>query len=376
VGAKLIDQLEQYTSDLVRLGLYRQRHVDPPDEGIVHFGRNDYLSLSMDPRIKNAYQRGFDRYPTSSSGSMLTCGYHSIHKALEDAFSEALGVDDCLLFPSGYAANLSIIALLARQDIHVVVDKMVHASIYDGLQSTGTRYTRYLHNDLTDLSLKMTRTQKDKVLVTEGIFSMSGQSAPLSDIALVCQNDVQGLIIDEAHAFGLLGDQGLGAVSQHQLTQKEVPLRVIPFGKAFASVGAMVAGQRIWIDALLQSARPYIYSTALSPACAYGLLETLEVLRGADERRSKLRSLVNYFREAIYRSPLQWGDSHSPIQQLQLGCPQRALYVSDYLRQQAILCFPMRQPTVSKQHTGLRVILNYHHQPEHIDLLFQCLHQI
>ena len=373
---QLTNKLEHYTAELVRQGLHRQRQVDDPDEDVIHFSRNDYLSLATNLRIKKAYQQGFKRYPTGSGGSMVVCGYHGAHKALERAFADALGVDDCILFSSGYAANLSVIGLLARLDVHVLVDKRVHASIYDGLQSTGASYTRYLHNHLGDLSEKMKGVPQDTVLMTEGLFSMSGQFAPLAEIAQLAQQDLQGLIVDEAHSFGLVGQQGMGAVSQYQLTQDVVPLRVIPFGKAFAAFGAIVAGHRTWIDALLQSARPYIYSTAFSPAFAHGLLETLEVVRGADEQRRKLRELVRYFRAAIDNSPLTWSDSHSPVQQLRLGCPQRALYFTERLRESSIVCLPMRQPTVSKQETGLRVILNDHHQPEHIDFLFKCLHQI
>ncbi|MCX7116760.1 MAG: aminotransferase class I/II-fold pyridoxal phosphate-dependent enzyme [Legionellales bacterium] len=368
-------KLKQYTTELSTQGLYRQRRVSDADEPLINFSSNDYLSLASDPRIKKAYQHGFEHYPTGSGGSMMVCGYHSNHKALEQAFSEVLDVDDCILFTSGFAANLSVIGLLARFDTHVLIDKMVHASIYDGLQLSGTAYSRYLHNNLADVVLKMKNFPKNSVLMTEGIFSMSGQYAPLAEIAELSQDFIQGLVVDEAHSFGILGREGLGAVVAHQLTQDDVPLRVIPLGKAYAASGAIVAGQGVWIDALLQSARPQIYSTALSPAYAYGLLETLENIRRADERRDKLAELIRYFRDAIKKSPLTWRDSSSLIQQLQLGCPQRALYFAGKLREQSILCIPMRQPTVSRQETGLRVILNYHHQPEHIDALFECLHR-
>lgn len=372
----LTDQLKQYSATLVHQGLHRQRCVHHIDDKSLHFSSNDYLSLAFDPRIKKAYQQGIDRYPLGSGGSMVVSGYHATHEALERAFAEALKVDDCLLFSSGYAANLSVIGLLAHFDVHLLIDKSVHASIYDGATLAGIRYSRYLHNHLADLAAKIKNTPANTMLMTEGLFSMSGQVAPLAEIARLTKKNLQGMLVDEAHAFGVLGEQGLGAVVSQQLTQKEVPLRVIPLGKAGAASGAIVAGQSAWIDALLQSARPYIYSTAISPAFAHGLLETLEVIRHADDRRAKLNQLVAYFREAIRQSPLKWCDSLSPIQQLQLGCPQRALYFAQGLREQSITCLPMRPPTVGKQETGLRVILNYRHQPEDIDYLFRCLHQL
>ena len=287
-----------------------------------------------------------------------------------------MGVDDCILFSSGYAANLSVLSLLGRFDTHVLIDKVVHASIYDGLELSGASYSRFLHNNLSDMVLKINEAPTHSVIMTEGIFSMSGQCAPLGEIAQLAKQHRLDLLVDEAHAFGVIGHQGLGAVILHQLTQADVPLRIIPLGKACAASGAIVAGQSEWIDALLQSARSHIYSTAPSPAFAYGLLETLEIIRGADDRRRKLADLVGYFREAIVKSPLKWRDSCSPIQQLQLGCPHRALYYADKLREQSIVCLPMRQPTVSKPETGLRIILNYQHQPEHIDCLFKWIHQI
>ncbi len=400
----LTSKLKEYSATLVQQGLHRRRRVNTTNNGIINFSSSDYLSLTSDTRIKNAYQAGFERYPTGSGGSMVVCGYHATHNALEKAFADALNVDDCILFSSGYAANLSVTGLLARFDTHILIDKSVHASTYDGLQLSRASYSRYLHNNVVDLAAKIKticsplntptptsrglsagsrnlaasldpankpRDVDQLAIITEGTFSMSGQCAPLNEIAQLGHD----LIVDEAHAFGILGHQGLGSVVHHQLTQAEIPLRVIPLGKAYGASGAIVAGQGAWIDALLQSARPQTYSTAISPAVAYGLLETLEVLRGADDRRKKLAELIKYFRAAINNSPLKWRDSQSPIQQLQLGCPHRAQHFADKLLEHSILCLPMRQPTVSKQETGLRVILNYHHEPEHIDRLFEFLHQ-
>ncbi len=367
----LTDQLKQYSTNLQNQGLHRHRQVSHINSEVINFSSNDYLSLTTDPRIKKAYQKGFERYPTGSGGSMVVCGYHDAHYALEKAFAHALDVDDCLLFPSGYAANLSVTGLLARFHTHVVIDKCAHASIYDGLRLARADFSRYLHNNLDDLKLKMAKTVFNSVIMTESTFSMSGQSAPLAEIAQLGHE----LLVDEAHAFGLIGPQGLGGVVHHQLTQQDVPLRVIPLGKAYGASGAIVAGQRVWLDALLQSARPQIYSTAISPAMAYGLLETLDVLRCADEQRATLVELVRYFKAAVKNSPLTWRDSDSPIQQLKLGCSHRALRYGEKLRENSIFCLPMRQPTVSQQETGLRVILNYRHEPEHIDRLFKCLHE-
>ena len=361
--------LNQYISTRIDQGLHRQRQV--LDTSLLNFSSNDYLSLASDARVQRGFQEGFGQKPAGSGGSMLVSGYHAAHKALEQGFAEALGVDACMVFSSGYTANLSVIGLLAQLGTHVLIDKSVHASIYDGLVLSGASYSRYLHQDLADMSLKTQTTPENTVLMTESIFSMSGQIAPLKEMSRLHPH---ALFVDEAHAFGVLGPEGLGSVVQAGLTQDDVPLRMIPLGKAYAASGAIIAGQGAWIDALLQAARPHCYSTAISPAFAHGLLNTLDIIRASDARRDKLNALVHYFRQAIATSPLQWRDSHTPIQQLQLGDPHRAVSFATRLREQGILCMPMRQPTVSLPETGLRVILNYHHEPADIDRLFQCLH--
>lgn len=367
----LIDSLKNYSLQRKQQGLYRKRTL--LDTTLLQFSSNDYLSLASDKRIKQAYQRGFMRYSAGSGGSMLVSGFHPAHKDLEQAFACALNVDVCLVFSSGYAANLSVLNLLASVSAHVLVDKAVHASIYDGLSLNGVSYTRFLHNDMANYTLKMQSCPAQTVVLTESVFSMSGQIASLAKMSELAKPYGFELLVDEAHAFGVFGREGLGVVVEQGLTQVEVPLRIIPLGKAFGAFGAVIAGQGVWMEALLQAARPYIYSTAISPAMAYGLLETLDIVRSADARRAKLMALVAYFRDKIKQSSCIWRDSKSPIQQMQLACPHKALSSAHFLREKGIICLPMRQPTVSLQETGLRVILNYHHTFEDIDRLFWCL---
>lgn len=370
------DSLANYAQELHAAGLHRQRQLVCSSKPSMNFSSNDYLSLTNNRRVKKAFQQGFEKYPSGSGGSMVVCGYHPIHKTLENAFSHALKTEDALLFSSGYAANLGVISLLTRLEGHLLIDKSLHASFYDGIQLNKVHYTRFLHNNLQDLQAKLARKTNNPVLVTEGIFSMSGQLAPLSEMASLCRKASAKMIVDEAHAFGILGPYGLGAVEHSQLTQQEVPLRIIPFGKSLGAQGAIVVGEGQWIDALLQAARSYIYSTAISPAIAHGLLETFALILEADSKRKKLFQLIDYFHDAVKLSPLTWQYSQTPIQQLQLGCPRKALYYTEQLKQRGIYCQSMREPTVSKKNTGLRIILNYHHEPEDIDTLLLNLEQI
>jgi 8-amino-7-oxononanoate synthase len=181
------------------------------------------------------------------------------------------------------------------------------------------------------------------------------------------------LIVDEAHGFGIIGPQGMGGTCAAGLSQAEVPLRIIPFGKALAGSGAVVVGQAVWIDALLQATRQPVYSTSISPAMAHGMLTTLSLLQEADDRRQQITHLIAYFRQHIQQSAYVWRDSLSPIQQLQLGCPHLAMQMTEKLAKNGIRCFAIRQPTVPKQETGLRIVLNYHHTPHDIDRLFEVL---
>lgn len=363
---------------LKQLGLHRKRILadSSQEKNLINFSSSDYLSLANDHFIKAAFQRGFALYPTGGCGSMVVCGYYSVHKELEQAFAKALKADDALLFSSGYSANVAVISLLARVNSHFFIDKAAHASIYDGLRFAGANYRRFLHNNLEDLARKLANPSDNRIIFAESIFSMSGQMTNLRAASDLAKQYNAECIVDEAHAIGVLGPAGMGAVAHHGLNQEEVPLRIIPFGKAFAAQGAIVVGKKEWIDSLLQISRSYVYSTAFSPALAYGLLESLAFIQKAEDRRKKLSHLIAHFKQLTNQSFLNWRPSNSPIQQLQLGCAHKALKYVNILRENGIFCQAMREPTVTKKETGLRIVLNSHHEPEQIDYLFLKLQQI
>lgn len=365
----LNNNVKQYLSTLEQQNLLRRRLVR---EEMTHFDSNDYLSLTRDSRVVQGYIQGYELYPSGSGASGVLSGYHQSHKNLERAFSDFLQVDNCMLFSSGYAANIAISLLLGQINAHCLIDKAIHASIYDGLKLASVHYSRYIHNNMNDLSNKLKSSADNVIILTEGIFSMSGQRAPLDALARLSVP----LIVDEAHSFGILGEQGRGAVDEYGLGQDEVPLRVIPFGKTMASQGALVAGRDEWIQALLQAGRSFTYSTSISPALCYGLQRTLDVLASSDERRLKLNALIKEFKSYCAKSPLNWMPSDTAVQQLQLGCPQMALDFQKELIIAGISCSAIRTPTVSIKNTGLRIILNYQHESENIQTLFEALHRI
>ncbi|VEG90105.1 aminotransferase class I/II-fold pyridoxal phosphate-dependent enzyme [Legionella spiritensis] len=356
-------------------GLHRKRGVTS-EPGMVNFSSNDYLSLATEEKIKRAYREGYAKYPSGSGGSPVICGYHRIHRDFEQDIARALQVDDAILFSSGYAANLGLMAVLAQTGAHLILDKGSHASFYDGIKLAQVPYTRYANNNMITLAQKLKCAPSNPIIITEGVFSMGGQQAPLNDILMLGKPYDALCMVDEAHSFGLIGDHGLGLVQRYRLSQEDIPLRIIPFGKAFAGQGAVIAGHQVWIDALTQYARSYIYSTTISPALTYGLRHSFYFLYDADDRRRKLQDLVRYFSEQVRLSPLKWCRSKTAIQYLILGCPYLAVKYAQLLQAKSIVCQAVRVPTVSAQQTGLRVVLNYHHDQKDIDYLFRQLHVI
>lgn len=369
IQSSITAQLQALASE----GLRRKRQV--ASSHALHFSCNDYLSLGCDSRVRKAYQRGFMQYPCGSGSSPALSGYHDIHRQLEQAMAQMLGVEDALLFNSGFAANLGLMQVLKQLQLEVIVDKSVHASVYDGLKLAQIHPMRYPNHNLEQLATCLRKQTRPLAVLTEGLFSMSGHTPDLAAIAQLCSVQQAVCLVDEAHSFGIMGKQGLGAVYHAGLSAQQVPLRVIAMGKAMAGQGAVIAGQADWIAMLIQSARTYTYSTAMSPALAYGLLETLDILRQADAAREALQQVVAYFKKARAMSPLVWRMSDSPIQQLQIGSAHEALRLAEGLARQDIVCFPVRPPTVSKKETGLRVVLNSNHTPEDIDRLFKALHE-
>lgn len=362
--------IDKYLLEVKQKGLFRDRKLS---SDLIHFDSNDYLSLSQDKELSLAYQQGFQTYANGSGGSMLLSGYHKAHHELEEAFAQWLGVDACMLFSSGYCANLAVTALLGKLKAFCLIDKRVHASIYDGMALSKVAFERY--RDVEDLGLKVQANALVSAIYTEGIFSMGGQPTPLNAIYNLGKNKIS-LLVDEAHSIGILGQEGKGATDSFGLSQTEVPLRIIPLGKAFASQGAIVAGQNNWIKALLQVGRSIIYSTATMPALSVGLLKTLEFVAKAEDRRNTLKSHIAHFKECIKGSPLCFVDSTTPIQYVELGCPQRALYYAQELKKQGFSCSAIRAPTVTPKASGLRIVLNYKHKPFEISQLIHSIHQI
>ena len=349
-------------------------HVRVDGRQLLAFCSNDYLGLANDPRVIAALAWGAARYGAGSGASHLVSGHMRVHHDLEAALAEFTGREAALLFSTGYAANLGVItALLDKQDA-VFEDRLNHASLLDGGLWSGARFQRFRHRDVAHLDALLARTSaRRKLVVTDGVFSMDGDEAPLEELARCCRAHGAWLFVDDAHGFGVLGANGAGSLERQSLDSSAVPLLMATLGKSFGCAGAFVAGSRLVVDALVQLARTYIYTTALSPALAAAALESLRIVREEAWRRERLTTLVARLRGGLRTLGFRLTDSATPIQPVLLGDSAAALDAAAHLERNGIWVPAIRPPTVPKDSARLRITLSALHTEEHIDRLLEAL---
>jgi len=366
--------------EIDRAGLYRRRRAAERQGGcvlavdgqpLVDFCSNDYLGLAADSRVVAALQRGAERYGVGSGASHLVCGHSPAHHALEEELAEFVGRQRALLFSTGYMANLGVIAALARAGL-VVEDRLNHASLLDGAQLAGARLKRYAHADAAACSGRLAGSH-EALVVTDGVFSMDGDLAPVAQLAAVAGAAGAWLMVDDAHGLGVLGPSGGGVLELAGLGQAEVPVLVGTLGKAFGTYGAFVAGSADLIEYLIQRARTYAYTTALPPALAAATRTSLALARAEGWRRERLTALVRRFRQGAGRLGLDLMESATPIQPLRIGANEPALAASRELYRQGLLVAAIRPPTVPAGGARLRVTLNALHSDEQVDCLLEAL---
>jgi 8-amino-7-oxononanoate synthase len=255
----------------------------------------------------------------------------------------------------------------------VFEDRLNHASLIDGGLASGARFRRYQHADVSSLGSQLADSDAHrKLVVTDGVFSMDGDVGPLAKLADVCEQHQAWLMVDDAHGFGVLGEQGGGCVAEQGMHTR-VPVLVGTLGKAFGTFGAFVAGSDELIETLIQFARPYIYTTALPPAVAAATLASLELVQKENWRREKLQSLIARFRDGAAQRGFQLLDSATPIQPLLIGEDGKAVALSQRLRERGFLISAIRPPTVPEGTARLRITFSAAHEPEDIDRLIEAL---
>ena len=339
---------------------------------LVNFAANDYLGLTEDPDIRRAVCAADDA-AFGSGAAHLISGHHLHHQQLEEALAQWLGVESVLLFSTGYMANLAVQQALMRRGDTLIHDKLNHASLLDGARLSDATLKRYPHRDMAALEKRLRQAAGQSMIVTDGVFSMDGDLAPLPEIMTLKEKHGAWLLVDEAHAFGVLGATGRGTFEHFGVQADEDTLRVGTLGKAFGVFGAFVAGGRTAIDALINLARPWIYTTALPPAHALAARIALEKVQQADTARAHLRALVRHFRERAEAIGLTLWQSETPIQPILLGEAATAVAWSHTLFEQGFHVPAIRPPTVPKGSARLRVTLCAHHTLEDVERLLTAL---
>ncbi|WP_343647716.1 8-amino-7-oxononanoate synthase [Enterobacter sp.] len=349
------------------------RFLTREGQRFCNFSSNDYLGLSQHPAIVRAWQQGAERFGVGSGGSGHVSGYTTAHRALEEALADWLGYPRALLFISGFAANQAVIAALMTKADRIVADRLSHASLLEAASLSPAQLRRFAHNDAGQLAALLDKPcDGQQLVVTEGVFSMDGDSAPLAALHDAAKRHGAWLLVDDAHGAGVTGEEGRGSAHQQKVTPE---LLIVTFGKGFGVSGAAVLCSESVAEYLLQFARHLIYSTSMPPAQAVALSASMAVIRSAegDERRQRLAERISQFRRGLQPLPFNSPDSQSAIQPVIVGENSRALALAQALRARGIWVTAIRPPTVPSGTARLRLTLTAAHDARDIDALLEAL---
>lgn len=367
-------------------GLFRQRKVVNSPQGalieidgieFLNFSSNDYLGFANNEKLKNCMIEAVKKFGIGSASSQLLVGHLSPHKKLEDTLANFLNRDASLVFPTGYQANLAIASTLIDSSTVVLQDKLNHASLIDSALLSKGKLVRYRHNDVDHLKMLLEKyKQHDLIIMTDGVFSMDGDYAPLKEIAALCKTYNAILIVDDAHGLGVLGRTGAGLLEELNLNQEQVPLLVGTFGKSFGASGAFISGSCLHVEAFIQKARTYIYTTALSPAIAATMIEAVKMVINGEDLRKKIKSLIAHYKKLLKDTGLNQSESTSHIQPIIIGEAKKTLDVSKALYEKNILVSAIRPPTVPKDTSRLRISITATHTVDQLEHLVNSIKSV
>ncbi len=402
-------------------GLLRQRHTlqNPQSPHITVAGKaylsfcsNDYLGLAAHPQIVSALQQGAEKFGVGAGSAHLVSGHFAAHHELEQALAAFVSKPAALLFSSGYMANLGVVQALVGKDDTVFSDKLNHASLNDAMLLSRSKVQRYRHNDMAQLAQMLAKTVSGrKLIITDAVFSMDGDLAALPELLALCEQHNAWLLVDDAHGFGVVGEQGRGSLFHLTPPRKLSPpapffqsgenasagtgvhnptlkkggwgdfnspriIYMATLGKAAGVFGAFVAAEQVVIDTLINHARSYIYTTATPPALACAVLESLQLIAQGDERRAHLQRLIEQLQIGLNNLPWQLMPSATAIQPLLIGDNQAALNLSAALRERGIWVAAIRPPTVPPGTARLRITLSAAHTENDVSQLITALHEL
>ncbi|MEC5387924.1 8-amino-7-oxononanoate synthase [Uliginosibacterium sp. H3] len=381
-SSNLLDNLRDALADVDAGSLRRRRKlaespcapvVSLNGRSVLAFASNDYLGLANHPGLIEAAAEGARRWGVGAGASHLVSGHSAVHEALETELARFVGCEASLVFSTGYMANIAVMpALLGRGD-EIFADRLNHASLVDGALLSRATMHRYAHSDMQALARLLAASQaRRKLIVSDAVFSMDGDIAPLAELLALAEHYDAWLLIDDAHGFGVLGPQGRGSLAEANLRSERIIL-MGTLGKAAGVSGAFVAGSQVLIDWLVQKSRAYIFTTAMSPMLAHVLLSSLELIENADDRRQHLRGLVTRFREGMAMHAQCLLPSRTAIQPVVIGDNTNTVNIAAALLERDIWVPAIRPPTVPVGSARLRISLSAAHTQAQVDQLVSSL---
>lgn len=366
-------------------GLTRTRRVLETPQGarvtvdgrdFVAFCSNDYLGLASHPRLIEAACQGAERYGVGAGASHLILGHATPHHELEERLAAFVGLPRALLFSAGYLANLGAVTALVGREDAVFADRLNHASLNDAVLLSRAAFKRYPHLDLAVLERLLAGSKsRRRLIITDAVFSMDGDIAPLPELVALAERHDAWLLLDDAHGFGVLGPEGRGTMAHFDVRSPRV-IYMATLGKAAGVAGAFVAGAAEVVETLVQRARPYIYTTATPPLLAHALLASLELIGREEWRRDRLRELARHLRARIDAGRWRLAPSATAIQPLIIGANAEAVAVAEALARSGLLVPAIRPPTVPKGTARLRISLSAAHEPGDVERLAAALNAL
>lgn len=384
------DQFRKELAEIKSKNLYRKLKVVDiirnnkilvTNKWLVNFASNDYLGLSQNKKIKHAIIKGIKDFGAGAGASHLISGHFSSHVEAEETLAQLLGFEKSLFFSSGYMANMAVLGGLINRGDAIFCDKLNHASLNDAATLSRAKLYRFHHLDLNLLESQIKKSkEKNKWIVTDGVFSMDGDVVDVNSLLALCQKYNAYLFIDDAHGYGVIGENGQGILKQNNL--KNLPQKylnqiiyMITLGKSVGVSGAMVSAKESIIELLIQKSKPYIYTTASSPALAAGVKVSLDLIFNDKKLRENLKKNIDLFRRSIINTNLL-SKSSTPIQPIIIGSPKKALHISEQLMQKGFYVPAIRPPTVPKGTSRLRVSLSSNHKKKDILNLSKLINEL
>lgn len=381
----IFTQLQQSLSERAAQGLLRARrtlttpqspHIVVDGNSYLAFCSNDYLGLANHPQLIAALQQGAAQWGVGAGAAHLVSGHFEPHHQLEQQLATFVGKPAALLFSTGYMANLGVVQALVGRGDTVFGDKLNHASLNDAMTLSRAEVKRYRHGDVTQLEkLLSEKSAGRKLIITDAVFSMDGDIAPLREMLALCERYDAWLYVDDAHGLGVLGEQGRGSLAHFGIASERI-IYMATLGKAAGVSGAFVAAEQVVIDTLINHANSYVYTTATPPALSSALLQSLQLIEQGDARRVHLQHLVAKLRVGLAGLPWALMASDTAIQPLLIGDNQRALELSAALRERGIWVAAIRPPTVPQGTARLRITLSAAHTEADVERLIGALHEL